>query len=92
MTAPNGGNFFANVKHIHPPISDSEFKEEAEGGLDDAACCASSLSWLDRFIGWLLRRDYWQWNSESKRWDEHTSYPYIEKCENEKRNNTANKK
>lgn len=41
----------ANVKHIHPPISDSEFKEEAEGGLDDAACSMSSL-W-----GWV--RNAW---------------------------------
>jgi hypothetical protein len=50
-----GGNFLENVKHIHPPISNSECKKEAEGGLDDAACCAS-YSWLDYVrngsLGW----------------------------------------
>jgi len=48
-------SFIMNVKHIHPPISNSEFKKEAEGGLDDAACCAS-YSWLDYVrngsLGW----------------------------------------
>lgn len=31
------------VKHIHPPISSSDSTEELGGGLDDAACCASSF-------------------------------------------------
>jgi hypothetical protein len=53
-------NFLHNVKHIHPPISNSESKEEAEGGLDDASCCAS-YSWLSkvwRFITNMDEREY----------------------------------
>ena len=39
-----GGNFLENVKHIHPPTTNSESKEERSSGLDGASCCASSFS------------------------------------------------
>jgi hypothetical protein len=34
-------NFLHNVKHIRPPISESDNTTERSSGLDGAACCAS---------------------------------------------------
>jgi hypothetical protein len=73
-----GGNFLENVKHIHPPISNSEFKKEAEGGLDDAACCASSL--LERDGNYDGKRPvYFDIRQEQTTTDkpEHDSYVVI---------------
>jgi hypothetical protein len=49
-------NSLANVKHIHPPISNSESKEERSSGLDDAACCASASD-LSSDGRWLCMMD-----------------------------------
>jgi hypothetical protein len=68
----------ANVKHIHPPISNSEFKKEAEGGLDDASCCASSL--LERDGNYDGKRPvYFDIRQEQTTTDkpEHDSYVVI---------------
>jgi hypothetical protein len=39
----NDNNILENVKHIHPPISDTYNRTERSSGLDDAACCASDF-------------------------------------------------
>jgi hypothetical protein len=46
---------------MHPPISDTESKEERSSGLHDAACCDSDLffktaaEYNDEFVGRQLR-------------------------------------